>query len=114
VNETQEIPMKKKKHAWIFIILVLLVVFYFVFGFMTIQPIGAIPDGITLLVIRAGTQLKFFDSPDALCERLNGEVSLLCRGMAMGLIAENATIVLRLPYIDTFYLASTGGVTYLK
>lgn len=107
-----EQPKKKKSKAWLWIILILMIIFYFVFGFITIQPIGAIPDGVTLLVVRAGTQLKFFDSPDALCMRTEGGVSLLCRMAALNAVAENSTIVLRLPYIESFYRASTGGVTF--
>jgi hypothetical protein len=110
--ETVNTPVKKKRSYWIWMILVLLIAFYFIFGFITIQPIGVIPDGLTLLVIRAGTQLKFFDSPDAICQRTMDGVSLLCRGMVMSSIAENVTIVLRLPFFESFYLASTGGYTY--
>ncbi len=105
---------KKHRLWWIWLVLVVLVVFYFVFGFITIQPIGAIPDGVTLLVVRAGTQLKFFDSPDAMCERSAGGVSLLCRMAALSAVADGPTIVARLPYVASFYLASTGGATYEK
>ena len=105
---------KKHRLWWIWVVLLILVIFYFVFGFMTIQPIGAIPDGVTLLVVRAGTQMKFLDSPDAMCERINGSVSLLCRMAALSSISENATIVARLPYNESFYLASTGGATYSR
>jgi hypothetical protein len=114
MSEHMNTSERKKRPYWLLIILFLFIVFYFIFGFITIQPIGAIPDGITLLVVRAGTQLRFFDSPDALCERIMGGVSLLCRGMAIGSIGENSTIILRLPYIDAFYLASTGGNSYNK
>ena len=107
-----EEPVKKKSKAWIWILLIVLILFYFVFGFISIQPLGELPDGVTLLVVRAGTQIKFFDSPDALCMRTTGGVSLLCRMAALSAIAENSKIVLRLPYIKTFYLASTGGVTF--
>jgi hypothetical protein len=105
-------PKKRKSKVWIWIVLLFLVAFYFVFGFVTIQPLDALPDGVTLLVVRAGTQLKFFDSPDALCMRTQGGVSLLCRMAALNAVAENSTIVLRLPYVESFYRASTGGVTF--
>ena len=116
-QQEQDNPEKKKRsHAWIFILVIaVLVLFYFIFGFVTIQPIGAIPDGITLLIVRAGTQMKFFDSADAMCLRLNdNEVSLLCRLAALSAIAENSKIIARLPYINAFYLASTHGVTFEK
>jgi len=76
-----------------------------------VQPIGAVPDGRTLLIGRlAGT--KFIDSADAMCERIQNGASLLCRGMVMGQVGKNATIYLRLPYSETLYLWSTGGKTY--
>lgn len=76
-----------------------------------IQPIGAIPEGRTIIVSRL-TKLHFIDSPDALCEREMGGVSLLCRGMAAGLVARKATIIARLPYSSMLYGISTGGKSY--
>ena len=81
------------------------------FTLFVVQPIGAIPDGRTLLIGRlAGS--NFVDSPDAMCERIQDGVSLLCRGMVMGQVGKNATIYLRLPYSETLYMWSTGGKTY--
>jgi len=116
--ETTNVPVEAKKKSsniliWI-ILIVLVVIFYFTVGFIAIQPIGAIPDGVTLVVLRLGTQIKFFDSPDAICERTMAGVSLLCRAMAMGALAKNSTILFKLPYIPTFYLFSTGGAAYDK
>lgn len=55
---------------------------------------------------------KFIDSPDAMCERVQGSINLLCRGIVMGQVAQNATIYFRLPYSESLYLISTGGKTY--
>src|SRR5205814_7593542 len=41
-----------------------------------IPPIGAVPDGRTVLISRTAAT-KFVDSPDAVCERIQGGVSLL-------------------------------------
>jgi hypothetical protein len=113
MSNQQVVELTKKKNVWpIIIIIAILIIFFFVFGFVSIQPIGAIPDGVTLLVLRAGTQMKFFDSPDAMCLRSMDGVSLLCRMAAMSAVSENATIVLRLPYVHAFYLASTNGATF--
>jgi hypothetical protein len=76
-----------------------------------IQPIGAIPEGRTVIISRL-TKLNFIDSPDALCEREMGGVSLLCRGMVAGRVASEATIIARLPYSATLYSISTGGKSY--
>lgn len=39
---------------------------------------------------------------------MSNEVSLMCRGIAMGQAPVNK-IILRLPYMELAYLASTGG-----
>lgn len=85
----------------------ILVIIYLTTGIYTVQPIGALPEGATVIV-RRGSGEPFFNSPDALCLERLGYVSLLCRGMAMGQ-APTDRIILRLPYIHLAYLASTGG-----
>ncbi len=76
-------------------------------GLYTIQPIGALPEGRTIVVWRAEGE-PFFNSPDALClERMEG-VSLLCRMAALGQ-APTDRIIVRLPYMHWAYAASTGG-----
>jgi hypothetical protein len=76
-----------------------------------IQPIGAVPDGRTLVMSRLkGT--TFIDSADAMCERIQGNVNLLCRGIVLGQVGQNADVYLRLPYSASLYSISTGGKTY--
>lgn len=84
---------------------------YFSLTVFVIQPIGAIPEGRTLVIARVG-KTKFLDSADAICQREMGGVSLLCRGMMMGKLLEETTIYLRLPYSETLYSWSTGGRQY--
>ena len=81
---------------------------FFSLTVFVIQPIGALPDGETIVIGRVG-KTRFLDSADAICEREMGGVSLLCRGIMMGNILEDATVYLRLPYSETLYLWSTGG-----
>jgi len=76
-----------------------------------VQPIGAVPDGRTLIVWRT-SELNFIDSADAMCERKMHGVSLICRGSALAAVVQNATILARLPYSETLYKYSTGGATY--
>lgn len=76
-----------------------------------IQPIGAVPDGRTVIITRL-TNLNFVDSADAVCERKLGGVSLFCRGAVMGRIAHESRVLLRLPYSETLYSISTGGKNY--
>ena len=78
-----------------------------------IPPIGAVPEGRTVLITRLN-KTEFIDSPDAMCERIQGGVSLLCRGIMMGAVVEKATILVRLPYSSTLYSISTGGKSYVK
>jgi len=76
-----------------------------------IQPIGAIPEGRTIIITRLST-LNFIDSADAWCERKMGGVSLLCRITVLGKVAQESKILMRLPYSETLYEFSTGGKTY--
>jgi hypothetical protein len=76
-----------------------------------VQPIGAIPEGKTLIISRLN-KTEFVDSADAMCERIQGSVSLMCRMFAIGAVAEKSTIYFRLPYSEWLYLISTGGKTY--
>jgi hypothetical protein len=76
-----------------------------------VPPIGALPEGRTVLITRLNKP-QFIDSPDGMCERIQGGVSLLCRGMTMSAVVENATILLRMPYSHTLYRISTGGKEY--
>lgn len=76
-----------------------------------IQPIGAIPEGRTLIITRL-TSMNFIDSADAMCERKMGGVSLICRMAALAQVTKASTIIGRLPYSSTLYSISTEGKTY--
>lgn len=89
------------------------IIIYTQFSFFIIPPIGAVPEGKTLVILRLNKG-KFIDSPDAMCERIQGGVSLLCRGMVLGAVASKSTILLRLPYSETLYLMSTDGKIYTR
>jgi len=78
-----------------------------------IQPIGAVPEGRTVIIWRSG-KLKFIDSADGFCARESDGVSLLCRMAVLSAIAKDDRILLRLPYSETLYLISTDGKTYEK
>lgn len=68
-----------------------------------VQPIGVIPEGKTLVILRLNKG-EFIDSADAMCERMQGGVNLLCRGIMLGAITEKTKVLLRLPYSETLYL----------
>lgn len=77
-----------------------------------IQPIGAIPQGITAVIWR-GQNMEFVDSADAICAREMQGVSLFCRAAVLGAIGgDESRIILRLPYSQWLYEVSTGGKVY--
>ena len=78
-----------------------------------VQPIGAVPEGKTLVIMRMN-KTKFIDSADAMCEREAGQVSLLCRGLMLGTIKKKADILVQLPYSEWLYLHSTDGKHYRR
>ena len=79
-------------------------------GVFTIQPIGALPEGITFIYHSRGPEMPFFSSPDGLCLEMQGSVSLLCRGVALSAAGDlTDRILVRLPYSHWAYLRSTGG-----
>jgi len=84
---------------------------YTQFTVFVVPPIGAVPEGRTIVISRLN-KINFIDSADAMCERAQGGVSLLCRGMMLAAVSKNATIYLRLPYSDWLYSISTGGLRY--
>jgi hypothetical protein len=77
-----------------------------------VPPIGMLPDGRTLVLLRHSAVLNFVDSADAICDRTTVGVSLLCRGMTMALVVKDNEILIRLPFSQALYLVSTGGKTW--
>jgi hypothetical protein len=103
--------MKKSAIAVIAFVAALAVLVYTQLTVFVVPPIGAVPEGRTVVILRLN-KTEFIDSPDAMCERIQGGVSLLCRGLILGAVAEKPTILVRLPYSATLYQISTGGKTY--
>ena len=85
-------------------------------GIFVIQPIGAIPDGATIIYWRTGLDLPFIASADGILEESGAGVSLLGRGILIGKLAEpiKEKEIFRFGYSETLYLWSTGGKTYEK
>lgn len=97
-----------KKSLIAALLIAVAIVIYTQLTVFVVPPIGAIPEGRTVIILRL-SKTDFIDSPDAICDRLQGGVSLLCRGMTMAAVVENSKILVRLPYSDWLYLVSTGG-----
>ena len=87
------------------------ILFYFCVGIFVIQPIGAAPNGATILYWRFGLSTSFISSADGILLQTEAGVSLLGRVIILGAMAkvlEDRKIV-TLPYSQTVYLISTGG-----
>lgn len=114
VNE----PATPKKKNNLLTFIVILIIFFAIWflvkpGVFTIQPIGALPEGITIVYHSRNPEMPFFSSPDGLCLQIQGSVSLLCRAMSMAAVEElSDRILLRLPYSHWAYLRSTGGAEF--
>ena len=105
----------KKKFPWHWVAAgagVIVILSYLFLGIFVVQPIGAVPDGRTLIIFRRSAALNFIDSADAACQRTQGGVSLLCRMAMLGGVMQNNPILVRLPYSETLYNISTGGTRY--
>lgn len=102
--------LKKNSIISLVILAVTAIVVYTQLTFFIIPPIGAVPEGKTVVILRLN-KTNFIDSPDAMCDRIQGEVSLLCRGMVMAAVVEKSSIIARLPYSEMLYQVSTDGKT---
>jgi hypothetical protein len=103
--------MKQRTIVCFVVLAVTVIIAYTQLTFFVIPPIGALPEGRTVVISRL-KNTEFVDSPDAMCERIQGGVSLLCRGIVMSAVVGRATIMLRLPYSSWLYSISTGGKSY--
>ena len=106
-------PRKKNRSVWVLLAVVILAWVLIRPGVFTIQPIGALPEGITLIYHGRGSEMPFFSSPDGLCLQMQGSVSLFCRAGALSAATElKDRIILRMPYSHWAYLRSTGGLEF--
>ncbi|MDC9588353.1 hypothetical protein PSI23_03230 [Xenorhabdus sp. XENO-10] len=99
---------KKIVAAFIVIIIAISIFAYNKIIIFTVQPIGALPDGATIVMWKKDN-MRFFESPDGMCLQRTGGVSLLCRATALGSGIDKDKIIFRLPYIEYAYLQSTNG-----
>lgn len=108
-DTTSTAPRKAKRWPWVLAgLAALMAAFSTQVSLFVIQPIGALPEGRTLLVWRS-SDMRLIDSADSICLRRTGKVSLLCRGMATIRFVDPDDVLLRMPYSETLYLISTDG-----
>jgi len=101
----------KKSLVGLAVISVIAILIYTQITLFVIQPIGIIPEGKTLVILKLN-KTKFIDSADAMCEREMGGVNLFCRIGMLGAVTSKSEILFKLPYSSVLYEISTGGVTY--
>jgi hypothetical protein len=108
--------MKKNIIQFLIGIFVVGIFFRIFCGIFVIQPIGAIPEGATIVYWRSGINLNldFISSPDGILEKSGAGVSLLGRVVILGKVAEpiKKREIFRLNYSEALYLLSTGGKKY--
>lgn len=82
-------------------------------GVFTIQPIGALPEGVTFIYHSRSPDMPLFSSPDGLCLKIQRSVTLLCRAAAISATSKlTDRMMIKLPYIKWAYLQSTGGLEF--
>jgi hypothetical protein len=119
MEQDQPVASKKKGKGGCLIIFSMLaiaiVIAWFLIrpGVFTIQPIGALPEGVTFIYHSRNPEMPFFSSPDGLCLKMQGSVTLLCRAASLSAVGElSDRIIIKLPYNRWAYLQSTGGVEF--
>jgi|TARA_Y100000296_G_scaffold86298_1_gene125587 hypothetical protein len=92
-------------------LLVLAVIIYTQITIFVVPPMGALPEGRTVVLLRLN-KTKFIDSADAMCKRLEVGGPVLCRGLMMAAVLHSGTILAKLPYSESLYLISTDGKAF--
>lgn len=105
--------MRTRSLVGLVVLAVAVVAAYTQLTIFVIQPIGAVPDGRTLVILRLNT-MNFVDSADGVCIRRMNGVNLFCRMGVLAAVANNATVLLRLPYSESLYLWSTDGRSFAR
>ena len=111
-------PTTKKSSALkgllLFLILILVAIaaiFLLHPGVYTIQPVDAIPEGMTILYILRPAETPFYTSLHPECFYSPTSVSLICNAMVRTALQDlSGRIVLRLPYNHSAYLKGSDGV----
>jgi hypothetical protein len=97
------------------VILLLTVIFRMTCGIFVIQPIGAIPDGKTIVYWRVNTpNMPFIGSADGILKDKGMGVSLLGRGMVLATLVGQLKDkeIISFGYSEWLYLISTDGTKY--
>ena len=110
----QSVNLMKCTQVLIAAVIILLIFVRTTLGVFVIQPIGAVPDGTTIVYWRIGTNFDFIESADGLVQKTGAGLSLFTRGLALAAASEPIVEreLLRLPYSSFLYGLTTGGEYY--
>lgn len=104
----------QKKWRWIILILIVFLIAIIPFlrpGVYTIQPVDALPDGVTIFYLFRPSGVPFFTSLDPGCYYSPTSVSLICNAMVRSKLEElSGKILWKIPYNHSAYLKGSGGV----
>ncbi len=105
-------PNKNKTLYFLLFILVLIAIGFFLRpGVYSIQPVDAIPEGMTIVYILRDAQTPFYTSLHPECFYSPTSVSLICNAMVRTALTDlSGRIILRLPYNHSAYLKGSNGV----
>ena len=89
-------------------------VFYILFGFFVVKPLGIFKDGATVLYFRLGLNTKFITSVDGILIDRSEDLSLPGRLVVLGKVGEvvNERKIASFPYSRTLHQFSTNGIEF--
>ncbi|HBR4177518.1 TPA: hypothetical protein MYM04_004033 [Klebsiella pneumoniae] len=109
MSEQKSVEKRKVKAGWLValgLVVVLPVVAATKLSIFVVAPIGAIPEGKTVIMWKSGqVDMNFIESPEGMCLSKRS-FSAWCSLGAMNVAVAGNKILLRLPYSATLYNAS--------
>ena len=106
--ETQKNKNGKKGIVLLLVVAIMAFIYFFT-GFFVVQPIGAIPEGVTIWYFRNDINLPFISSPDGIMLEKEGHVNLLGRAIILSSVMDSleGKRICNLPYQKWIYKIST-------
>lgn len=113
--ETQKNKNGKKGIVLLLVVAIMAFIYFFT-GFFVVQPIGAIPEGVTIWYFRNDINLPFISSPDGIMLEKEGHVNLLGRAIKLSSVMDSleGKRICNLPYQKWMYKISTKGQEFEK
>lgn len=113
--ETQKNKNGKKGIVLLLVVAIMAYIYFFT-GFFVVQPIGAIPEGVTIWYFRNDINLPFISSPDGIMLEKEGHVNLLGRAIILSSVMDSleGKRICNLPYQKWMYKISTKGQEFEK